>query len=538
MKRLILILTLLFTLNLFADYSFVSAKDSNGITYYKAGFPGAAKSLLMQELASSSDAEVCYYLGNIYFDENKPDSAAWYYNKGLSQDAENAYCRIGLAQLQMKSDMKAAAELIDAALKGKNKKNADILIAAGRAFLANNKMTEATSYLEQAKKVNSKYAPALVFGGDIAYAEKKIGEACSQYEQAIYFDPACTEAYIKYARAYAGVSPQLSVEMLHKLKEQQPEFTPVEKELASIHYSAGEYRKAIGAYEKFVNSSYASADDLTRYGMVLFLAKDYQKSLDVVTKGLNKDPENVVLKRLAMYDNFELKNYEQGALAAEKFFGQTETPDAVYLDYLYYGRLLNALRKSDQAIAHYEKALKMEAGKPEIWKELSETYEKLNNYDEAINSFNKYIKATGKEADTSDLFLLGRLYYFAGNALEAIPENLEKKNSVLMTADSIFAVVAQKVPDNYLGNFWRARVNSVLDPETTEGLAKPYYEAALAILETKPDANKSILVECNSYLGYYYFVKNDFTQSKVYWNKILELDPTNETAQKALEGIK
>ena len=93
------------------------------------------------------------------------------------------------------------------------------------------------------------------------------------------------------------------------------------------------------------------------------------------------------------------------------------------------------------------------------------------------------------------------------------------------------------MPDNYLGYFWRARANSLLDPETTVGLAKPYYESALAILEDKPDAGKSLLVECNSYLGYYYFVKNEFTESKVYWNKILEIDPSNDTARKALEGI-
>ncbi|MDC1595814.1 hypothetical protein POY66_12455, partial [Phocaeicola vulgatus] len=67
---------------------------------------------------------------------------------------------------------------------------------------------------------------------------------------------------------------------------------------------------------------------------------------------------------------------------------------------------------------------------------------------------------------------------------------------------------------------------------------KPYYEAALSILEQKPDSIKSVLVECNSYLGYYYFVKEDYNQSKLYWNKILEIDPGNETATKALQGIK
>jgi tetratricopeptide repeat family protein len=39
-------------------------------------------------------------------------------------------------------------------------------------------------------------------------------------------------------------------------------------------------------------------------------------------------------------------------------------------------------------------------------------------------------------------------------------------------------------------------------------------------------------------LGYYYFVKEDYNQSKQYWNKILEIDPENETATKALGGIK
>ena len=38
--------------------------------------------------------------------------------------------------------------------------------------------------------------------------------------------------------------------------------------------------------------------------------------------------------------------------------------------------------------------------------------------------------------------------------------------------------------------------------------------------------------------AYYYFVKEDYNQSKLYWNKILEIDPGNETATKALGGIK
>lgn len=54
-----------------------------------------------------------------------------------------------------------------------------------------------------------------------------------------------------------------------------------------------------------------------------------------------------------------------------------------------------------------------------------------------------------------------------------------------MSADSTFHAIAEAAPDSYLGNFWRARANSALDPETTQGLAKPFYEEVAALLESK-----------------------------------------------------
>ena len=80
---------------------------------------------------------------------------------------------------------------------------------------------------------------------------------------------------------------------------------------------------------------------------------------------------------------------------------------------------------------------------------------------------------------------------------------------------------------------------SAMDPETTEGLAKPYYEKVVDVLLAKNEPRyNSALIECYSYLGYYYLLKSDYATSKEYWNKILAIDPTNATANKALDGIK
>lgn len=518
----------------------VYATGSQGVAYYNAGFPESAKVLLLKDMNTGSavNAETCYYLGNIYFGENKTDSAAYYYNKGLTAEAENPCCLIGLAKLQLKSNPAAAVEQFDHVLKGKNKKNPNILVAVGRAYLDNGKPDKAMEYADLAKKQDTKFAPVYTLEGDILFDKKDIGNACSRYEQAIYFDPSCKEAYIKYARAYSGVNSELAIEMLQKLKAQDPSFLLADKELADVYYASGQYRKAIEAYDSYLKTGFCSDADFAKYATTLYLAKDYSRSLEMATQGLKKNPDNLLLKRLLMYNDFELKKYPEGVVAAGKFFDKPVNPDYVYLDHLYYGRLLKANQQMEESIPELEAALKMDSTKVEIWKELSETYEKMNNYDAAVDAYLSYMKALGQKADVTDLFSLGRLYYYAGSALGDVAENQDKKKEELAKADSIFALVADKVPDNYLGNFWRARTNSLLDPETTAGLAKPYYEAALAILSTKPEANKSLQVECNSYLGYYYFVKNDFPESKVYWNKILEIDPTNETAQKALQGIK
>lgn len=158
----------------------------------------------------------------------------------------------------------------------------------------------------------------------------------------------------------------------------------------------------------------------------------------------------------------------------------------------------------------------------------------MKNYPEAIRLYKLYLDVLDSKAKVSDLFLLGRLYYMAA----CDPEYADNKVIYLTKADEIFAEVSQKIPDNYLGYFWRARTCTISDPETVEGLAKPYYEKALNILEEKGGSSNSLIIECESYLGYYYFVKKDYEQSKLYWNKILELDPENQTARQALEGLK
>ena len=470
-------------------------------------------------------------------------SATLWAQKPLSDDLQQQVNQIAAT---IKDDPASAIKAFDELTKGKNKKNVALVVAIGNAFLDNDKVDQAKSYATKAGEMDSRNAGYCILAGDIALKEKKVGVAGGLYEQAIMADRDNFEAYRKYARLYLGVNPELSVEKLLEFKEKHPEEVNVNRELGNAYYLMKQYGNAKTAYDAFMQVGTPDEQDYARYSNLLFLSKDYAESLETATKGLALNPEDHLMKRLLMYNNYEMKKYPEGIAAAEKFFAVEDTTNFVYLDYMYYGRLLLTQKQDSQALEQYNKALALDPNgeHPEIQKELSGVYEGMLNYPAAIDSYKKYLEQA-KSEEVTDLFMLGRLYYMAASAPEtnANPADTTAtgistvKAGYIAEADTIFAQVAERVPDSYLGSFWRARVNSLADPETTLGLAKPYYEQALAILEANPNSAPANIVECLRYLGYYYVVKEEYESSMPYWNKVLEISPDDAAAKQVMEFV-
>lgn len=536
MKRNFLFLILSFVVvNLFA----IAPNEAQGISYYKAGFPLVAKPLLIQEYASDSltRSQTCFYLGNIFFGENKPDSAEIYFKKGLIGKEVNVLNTIGLAMLKIKTNPKEAELEIQNVLKIKNnKRNPDYLIAAANAYLVNGLIDQAVIYQEKAKEIKSRYASTAVLAGDIELAKKNVGNACSNYELAILYDPNCEEAYIKYARAYKNVNTALAIDMLNRLKQKEPNFLLVDKELADIYYANNDFDNAAKLYASYLKSGNSNVQDLTKYAMTIFLNKDYSKSLEVTKLGLEKDPKNPAFNRLAMYNNVALTNFDEAIKYADLFFNKSTNPDISYYDYTYYGQALRATKQYDLAIEQFKKALQMDTTQVGFWKDISDMYTEKSDYVNAISAYKKYMNSLSEDKRNFDIvYNLGKLYYSLGNSTT---DSTDVKKAALIKADSVFAKVVTLDPASYLGYVWRARTDFALDPESKQGLAKSYYDQTLAIVEAKADPRYNpVILECSRFLGYYYFLKKEYTQSKVYWNKILVIDPTNELATKAIEGI-
>jgi tetratricopeptide (TPR) repeat protein len=297
-----------------------AAEPAQGIAYYKAGFPQVAKPLLLNQFATDTltRTETCFYLGNIYFGENKPDSAAIYFKKGLIGKQVNVLNTIGLAMLKIKSNPKEADADITAVLKlPTSKRNQDYFIAAANAYLFNGLIDQAVIYMEKAKNIKVKYASLAVLAGDIELARKDVGKACGNYEMALSYDDKCKEAYIKYARAYKNVNTPLAIEMLNNLKLKEPKFLLAEKELGDIYYANNDFVKATESYDKYLKSGTTSISDFTKYASSVFYSKEYAKSLEISLLGLEKAPRNPVCNRLAMYNSGELGKYDEALKYAD-----------------------------------------------------------------------------------------------------------------------------------------------------------------------------------------------------------------------------
>ena len=495
-------LKLFFSLFLAAgSFTAFAASYTDGIEYFKAGQPDRAKILLERTLddAGTNKAESYYYLGEIAFVNKDYTAAAEYYKKGLEADPLFAYNLVGQGKLALNGSAdkeqaeKVAEKYFKEALKGKNKKDAGLNLAIAKAYYETG-TPGYEEYMKKSYKADKKFPDYFMFEGDVLVNQQQYGDACGRYENAIYFDPNCIEAYVKYSHIYFDINPTLAIQKLEELQTIAPNSAIAQREMAEAYYKNSQYTKAAEAYEKYMQNPNHFQTDRPRLATLLFYGKRFDESLE-----LAKD-------------------------------------------------ILSKQKKYGEAVAQYEKAYELDNTRTDILKVLSDTYERNKDYVKAIDTYEKYMNAdTVNNQRVMDYYLLGQICYSAGQAAQ---DSVELMNMYLLKADTMFQVVVERSSTDYRGYLWRSRAAAVRDPELKEGLAKPLYEETLTVLDQDPSnkekaATKRVYIEAYKYLGYYNYLqttnpakKNEaIAATKDYWNKMLELDPGNTEILEALKTL-
>lgn len=555
----------------------IAQNYADGIEYYKSGQPDRAKIILERTLNDSEtkQAESYYYLGEIAFPTSK-DSAMMYFEKGIAADPEFALNYIGKGKVIMgkpaandeksvKAAIKAGEKELKAALKIKGaKKDPAVALAYVEAYYDNNlPYQEAVNRFYE--KLLADYAPYYVFLGDIEAQKEEWGEACKNYELAFqWYDTTCVEAYIKFAGIYFRINPDIAIDNVLRLLQMRPNSAIAQRELAESYYRADKFNEAVQAYETYMQNPTAFQTDRPRYAALLYYDKQYEKSLALSEELLETFPDNIMLKRLVMYNTYELKDYVSAIKAAEDLFS---TPNATFnsRDYVQYGKLLLALGQHDKAIEALEKAVEIDPTRLELYKELMTGLQKAGNYMRRAEVQDLYVKqlAAVEQDKTQDYFIAGRYYYMA--AARAFQANdTTTTNVAAAKADSCFAIVVEKAPEDYRGHLWRASSTALLDPERKTGIAIPFYEKAIEVIlqdlnntETPPteavaDRLKKDLIEAYTYMANFEYMAEynkylalpddqkgtfKFTNTIEWCNKILKVDPNHAATKEFLSII-
>ena len=533
--------------------SLKATENKVGIDLYESGMIGAAKAFFLDNLKQQREgilqAETCYYLGECYWVSGFRDSAEMYYRKGIEFMPDYSYNRIGLVGLKLGKDVDGEELFKEAFTNKKDKKDAGVQLAIARAYLHAGNMVKAMEHVNQARGVDDEDGLPYLVEGDILSAQGKVGDACAKYEMAAYFSPDCVGACLKQARLYMSTNRSLAREKLDKAREVCPEFCGIYCMLGELHEMVGDSKAAADNYSKFIQSGHYDQDNLLRYAGILYFDKQYEKMLPVLQSVLKVQPESLVAKRLHVYCLAKREEGEKCLEAIKYFIESTPEECQICQDYLCYAEQLTLKKEYNEAITYYKKALCADCKRQELLKDIADLFVKNRDLDSAVVYYRQYFDFV-KEPAAEDLLKLGKCYYNLA-CQDSVPE-LQKEE--LIKADSLFKELSVQVPNSYVSYFWRARVNSMLDPETTKGLAKPYYEKVIEIGSVQPERYKRELIESYKYLGYYHYViadaittknngnpdpaKEEYGEAKLFFSKVLMLDAKDEVALKALESIK
>ncbi|MDD2601788.1 MAG: tetratricopeptide repeat protein [Prevotella sp.] len=420
-----------------------------------------------------------------------------------------------------------------------NKKNPEVLVAIGKLFLHEKDTANAIAFADYALKKDTKFAKAFLLKGDIAVAQDDAGKAAENYQQAKYFAPKDPEGYYKYAMILRGRSPEEAVANLEDLRVQRPDY-PVDALAGRIYYIAQNYQKASSYYSKVTDFSKMEDEDLTNFAMTEWLLGNREKSIDICKRGLARNSRRAGWNRIAFYNYTDLKQADEALNYADKLFNQSDSAHIIGEDYIYYGTALQQAQRWDDAIKAYNQALNLDASNPKqlviINKNLSDVYLGKGDYNNAITYFEKSFEGT--EPTMENLDNLGTLYAdIASKKTQA--GDTEGAANAFRSADQVYARLMQAYPNyNNYCNFMRGQINANLDPNSKQGLAKPYYEELAKSLEAKAEKNDSeiaMMKQAYLYLIVYHFnVKQDKETSKVFANKMLTIDPENEVAKQVI----
>jgi tetratricopeptide (TPR) repeat protein len=436
--------------------------------------------------------------------------------------------------------------------------------------------------IRQAVRIDSKNPDIYLIAGDIFILVNDGSAAIKNYNLAQFADPKSPTANMKIGNIYVrGKNLQPAIPYFEEAISLDANYAPAYRELGQLYWMAQRLDKSKENFKKYLELTAGNIPAKTRYVNSLFYAGDYDEVIKNVEEILAVDKSRAYMNRLAGYSYFEKKNADYGkALGYMDELFRTVTSDRILpKDYHYtarilmkknqnYPKLADELENLDQQLQKEKSRFASAAAadkakmKPAL-DELTTRYEKLkgdvSNSNKEINrGFREYEKVLelrpkdrGVISEMASSYATFRRYNDAAKSMAKLIDPAKDDLDAYMrvgrafyngvnykSADSVFNIILKKSPNYLPAHVQIARTYTKMDPDYKNGLAKSKFEKVIEIAKSDSLKNDAEMMEAFGYLGYYNMSKENYSVSKDYYNRMINLDPKNkENKIKGYNGI-
>jgi tetratricopeptide (TPR) repeat protein len=494
--------------------------------------------------ANATDQNALLNLGNAYLAKGNKEEARKIFESTFAVKPEGALAFIASGRVLLLADNQTEADNQFKKAAKNARKDVNALRQIGESYLfyvsagaKRPNLTRAEELLKVAYEMNTKDYNTLMSLG-YCYKEMPNGGLAAQFyeyaEQQEQNNPLPKLMIAKvYKSAKLGDKFLLNIDRCIAIA---PTYTLALREKALYLYFARKWEDATKAYKNLVaNGAEVTIDDEMQLANCLFITKDCKGCSELVEKILKKDGTKNYLRRLQAYCDYENGNYQQGLNILNDYFKIVTADKILSSDYEYHGKLL-VKTKGDTLTAtnDFKKAISMDTSRwKDLYLEISNLTYARKQYCDAAISYKLYLDSV-PEPKATDYYNLGLRQYYCKDDTMRYQHALESFNKVTTL-----------MPDKAIGWLWVAKASAKLDPDveknpelaaTEFGKAHEPFEKYVAIASSDKVKNKKDLISAYEYLTYYHYNRNEYPVMVELANKLLELDPTNQTGVELLKA--
>lgn len=538
----ILALALLFTAGLSAQ----SLQEGKNHLFAKR-YASAIATFEKMVAANPNSIEANYWLGQAYLDNEeimsaRIASAKQVYEKAMVSSNGAPLITVGMGHIDLlENRVNDARQKFETALtmtRTKKGENTDILNAVARANTdakAGDNEYVIAKLKDQIDVKNDKNPESCVLLGNAlrkARPGEGGGEAFRYYKKALEFNPNFALASLRLAQLFESQKNwELVYQYLTEAIQKDDKFSAAYYELFYYYFQRLDYAEAENQLQKYITSKLPEKDvqDEYLYAMLCWARKDYtcattkaQAVVDILG-----DKTKPKVYRLLADAHFQNSDFNAAKKFSDVFFSTKNLEDEILFDYQLRADILDKTGGTiDEIFNTYLMGAKLDTTLTLRVDFLKRGAEKFKGRKDSIGSERQgdlllQVLNLKEPPSMRDYFDAGFAFYQA--------ENYNR-------ADSVFDIFTDKFPDEVYGPMMQYNIHRAMDSTMEKGMAVPWAEKYLAILEKDTAKNKKNIIGVAGYLAQYFAnIAKDKERALEYLRKMLAMDPGNEAIQKNIE---